>query len=109
MNTYIERHFAKMGARARLHGELTSARNANGVSIDIRRDNLGEFFDIALDRNDGRNLLVLDVQPRLRHLVLMYRRESADANSKFLCGHDERAWRFPRRRALRQFAAPWRR
>jgi hypothetical protein len=34
---------------------------------------------------------VIDVQPKERHLLLMFRRERGDV-SKFLCGHDERHW-----------------
>ena len=91
MNAYLERHFAKMGARVKLRERAEVVRNA-GVSIDIGRDSLGEFYDVAANRSDSQSLCVLDLQPRMRHLLLMYRRPSAVANSKFLCGHDERAW-----------------
>lgn len=91
MNAYIERHFAKMGARVKLRDRAAAVRGA-GISIDVGRDGFGEFYDIAASRNDAQSLCVLDLQPRMRHLLLMYRRPSAGANSKFLCGHDERAW-----------------
>lgn len=91
MNDYIERHFAKMGARVKLRTDSAVARDA-GISIDIGRDRFGEFYDVAADRNDGRSLCVLDLQPRMRHLLLAYARPTASQNSKFLCGHDERHW-----------------
>src|SRR5690348_10365822 len=90
MNTnLLERQFAKIGARAKVHAALApSART--GVSIDVGRDAEGEFFDIAVSRNTSHDLTVLDAQPRLRHLLLMSRQD--DEKHKFLCGHDERHW-----------------
>jgi hypothetical protein len=90
MNTQlIERHFAKIGARARV-AVGTAGRGRDGVRVDIGRDRLGEFFDIAVDERAGAELLVTDAAPRLRHLVLMA--ADAEGNHKFLCGHDERHW-----------------
>lgn len=87
MNAHlIERHFAKIGARAKVHAD--SMRFGGNVSIDIARDPEGEFFDIGVGRVDS--LSVVDVQPRIRHLLLMSRQ--SDGNHKFLCGHDERHW-----------------
>lgn len=90
MNTQlIERHFAKIGARANVHANRR--RNVRtGVSIDIGRDREGEFFDIAIGRDSAPELTVLDAQPRLRHLLLMSREDGE--KHKFLCGHDERHW-----------------
>jgi hypothetical protein len=90
MNTnVIERQFAKIGARAKVHAGL--ARGAQtGVSIDIGRDADGEFFDIAIGRDAPDELAVLDTQPGLRHLLLLSRQDSD--KHKFLCGHDERHW-----------------
>ena len=90
MNTnLIERQFAKMGARAKVHADRR--RNARtGVSIDIGHDAGGEFFDIAIGRDAPDELKVVDAQPRLRHLLLMSRQN--DEKHKFLCGHDERHW-----------------
>jgi hypothetical protein len=85
MNAHLlERHFAKIGARAKLRTVPGS------VSINIGRDRDGEFFDIAAGRAPAGELSVLDAQPRLRHLVLMSR--EANGKHKFLCGHDERHW-----------------
>lgn len=85
----LERHFAKIGARAKLRTD-TRRNRISGVSIDIGTDRLGEFFDIALGEPAAADLNVVDAEPRLRHLVLMSREE--DGKHKFLCGHDERHW-----------------
>ena len=82
----IERHFAKIGARAKVNAD--SLRRGGTVSIDIARDPDGEFFDIDVGRVDS--LAVVDAQPKIRHLLLMSRQ--SDGNHKFLCGHDERHW-----------------
>jgi hypothetical protein len=85
MNAHLlERHFAKIGARAKLRATPGS------VSIDIGRDRDGEFFDIAAGRAPVADLSVVDAEPRLRHLVLMSR--EPNGKHKFLCGHDERHW-----------------
>ena len=90
MNAHmIERQFERIGARAKVHADLR--RNARpGVSIDIGNDKVGEFFDIAIGRDDVPDLRVVDAQPRIRHLLLMS--EQSDGKHKFLCGHDERNW-----------------
>ena len=90
MNTqWIERHFEKIGARAKVHPETRRNRN-EGVTIDIGRDGAGEFFDIAMAKVASNHLCVVDVQPRMRHLLLLS--EQNDGKHKFLCGHDERHW-----------------
>ena len=90
MNAHIiERQFAKIGARALLRND--ARRNADtGVRIDIGHDMEGEFFDIAVTRGSTSGLVVVDAQPRLRHLLLLSRQD--DDKHKFLCGHDERHW-----------------
>lgn len=86
---WIERHFAAIGARAKLRPVDLRPASSN-FSIDVRRDDEGEFFDIAGGDRSTVDLSVVDVQPRLRHLLLMSRDDAA--NHKFLCGHDERHW-----------------
>lgn len=89
MNAHlIERHFAKIGARAKVHPE--TRRDCTGVTIDIGHDGEGEFFDIALAQPRLADVRVVDTQPRIRHLLLMSEQE--DGKHKFLCGHDERHW-----------------
>lgn len=87
MNAHlIERHFAKIGARAK----VDAARRRESVAIDIRSDLEGEFFDVAVPPRQAPELIVVDCQPRQRHLLLMSR--DNDGKHKFLCGHDERHW-----------------
>jgi hypothetical protein len=88
--TVIERKFEKMGARVKVR----EARNpsSNDFTIDVRKDKEGPYFDIAV--RDEIEMLVLDTQPKDRHLLLMAKdTENRRAEPmKFLCGHDERDW-----------------
>ncbi len=89
MNTHlIDRQFTKIGARVKVRAQ--SRRVRTELSIDIGRDVEGEFFDLALAKSDAVDVKVLDIQPRIRHLLLMS--EQSDGKHKFLCGHDERHW-----------------
>jgi hypothetical protein len=63
------RHFSRMGARLKIRGPATRQREK--VRIDVDTDRRGEFFDIRC--NEGLMPEILDVQPSLRHLVLMIR------------------------------------
>lgn len=85
----LVRQFERMGARLQLR-ELNHRRNSSAVAIDIRRDAIGEYFDVAANTEKSRELIVVDVQPRMRHLLLLSRED--DGKHKFLCGHDERHW-----------------
>ncbi|MCM2373655.1 hypothetical protein [Aporhodopirellula aestuarii] len=85
----IERQFTRIGARAQIH--RASRRNGiEGITIDIGNDGDGEFFDIAVASPLISTTRVLDVQPSMRHLLLMA--DQRDGKHKFLCGHDERHW-----------------
>lgn len=87
----IERHFKRIGARARVR--FPTFQNwilATDIAIDIRNDAEGEYFDISVQPNMLQNTQVIDVQPSKRHLLLMTRQD--DGKHKFLCGHDERHW-----------------
>jgi hypothetical protein len=95
-----------MGARVRVTQlpALSQSRQWNGrarvsmvaepVRIDIAHDAHGEYFDVRLRRDAFVN--VLDVQSGDRHLLLSAVGSQwpgqAAQESKFLCGHDERAW-----------------
>ena len=93
MGTLLETKFEKMGARVKVMS-LPARLAQDAVRIDVRRDKGGEYFDI-LHREDV-SVHVLDVRKDDRHLLLMARSTSPDrkdgVKSKFLCGHDERAW-----------------
>ena len=87
----IERQFTRIGARAKIHPPVVNRwTKVEGVSIDIGNDAEGEFFDISVERPVLAETRVLDVQPSLRHLLLMS--DQDDGKHKFLCGHDERHW-----------------
>jgi hypothetical protein len=93
----IQTKFEKLGARAKLRPLVRNRwRPAAGpIVIDISHDRRGEFFDIQAGNN--ADVLVLDIQPKDRHLLLMVRQPAErrgvpDRKDKFLCGHDERHW-----------------
>jgi hypothetical protein len=83
----LETMFGRMGARLKIR-EAAGRRPRAG--IDIGSDKRGEYFDISVEPNDGVEYEVLNIRPRLRHLLLMARRDND--KQKFLCGHDERHW-----------------
>ena len=83
----LETMFGRMGARVKIHGTINQ-RDRGG--IDIRSDNRGEYFDIAVAPNDPVEYEVVNIRPGMRHLLLMTRRD--ERKQKFLCGHDERHW-----------------
>ena len=90
----IASKFEAMGARVKFNTPprhvwgLREEPNEDAVTLDIRRDRKGEYFDIRAGANIGLN--VIDLRPGERHLLLMSR--SKEGKSKFLCGHDERHW-----------------
>jgi len=83
--------FARLGARLKLADRpARRSRTTGRVSLDVRADRKGEFFEIVKRPGTAAEIAVLDVQPSDRHLLLLVR-EGMD-KSKFLCGHDERHW-----------------
>jgi hypothetical protein len=105
MDSHMIQRFEKMGARVKItvvkpvRAIVPASRwsvpraPAAPVSIDIRRDGAGEFFDVR-HRKDVQ-VEVIDVKPADRHLLLLARVSEGTLRpqkSKFLCGHDERAW-----------------
>jgi hypothetical protein len=91
----LERAFARMGARVEF-GQLMRRNRLSGrmvsedLALDVRQDRHGEYFLISRAQASTTELLVLDVQPRDRHLLLLSR--SAAEKHRFLLGHDERHW-----------------
>src|SRR5438132_8181853 len=77
--------FARIGARVKV-----SERPSHFVSLDVRADRKGEFFQLSRWPRPEPDIEVLDLQPADRHLLLLVR-ESGEKH-KFLCGHDERHW-----------------
>jgi hypothetical protein len=90
----LERAFVKMGARVKFEGAKTRWMDGRRVrpdlALDVRNDDKGEYFLISRDCEAVEELIVLDVQPRDRHLVLMSRERGE--KHRFLLGHDERHW-----------------
>jgi len=84
--------FERLGARLKVEPAAIKDR----VSINIRADHKGEFFNIRVKHGEQLRLDAIDVQPRQRHLLLLAApqagRVDSSAKQKFLCGHDERAW-----------------
>src|SRR5215472_7321636 len=91
----LERAFARMGARVEF-GQLMPRNRLSGrvasedLALDVRQDRHGEYFLISRAQASTTELVVLDVQPRDRHLLLLSR--SAAEKHRFLLGHDERHW-----------------
>jgi hypothetical protein len=90
----LELAFARMGARVQF-GELQRTRilgriASQDLALDVRRDREGEYFLISWSPVSPTELVVLDVQPSDRHLLLLSRR--GREKHRFLLGHDERHW-----------------
>ena len=86
----LQKHFGRMGARVSLSVVETNRFRQAAAGIDIRHDGEGEYFDIRLPANETISYEVVDVDERLRHLLLLAR--DGNSKNKFLCGHDERHW-----------------
>lgn len=103
----IETAFAEIGARVRVRDlpprpvRATSPRVAelqaslglrapNFPTIDIRHDEKGEFFTLAVPH--GVKMEVIDTDVAARHLLLMARLDTKNDKARYLCGHDERHW-----------------
>ena len=91
----IANQFACMGARFKfVHPEPGRRRMApaSDYSVDIRRDNRGEYFELSVSKLTAGmiDIAVLQVQPHERHLLLLVKKPTS--KDRFLCGHDEREW-----------------
>lgn len=92
--------FGQIGARAKvgdLQRSLASSRGmgTQDIRLDVLKDGRGTFFDIRGGKDV--DFQVLDVQPQIRHLLLMARTPGKDPRQpdhkgKFLLGRDERDW-----------------
>jgi hypothetical protein len=93
----LERAFKKMGARVKCVDIVPRQRWPRereplmaDFSLDVRTDDRGEYFLVSRVPNSKTDLVALDVQPRLRHLLLLSRK--GNEKHRFLLGHDERHW-----------------
>jgi hypothetical protein len=82
--------------RGRRWGMSRSREEAPRIVLDIRRDKHGEYFEIRTGPGSRQEIVVLNVQRREKHLLLLSRQFGEQgqflAKQKFLCGHDERHW-----------------
>jgi hypothetical protein len=86
----LDTKFDRIGARLKVSDRLNQRARLGFVSLDVRTDRRGEFFEIVNPPWSNAEIAVLDVQPADRHLLLLVR--DGKEKSKFLCGHDERHW-----------------
>ena len=89
---HLNTPFSRMGARLRV-GELAPSDARHGgrpLTLDVRSDAEGEFFDFRVRPGVRLELDVIDLRRRDRHLLLRAR-EGRDAHF-LLCGHDEQHW-----------------
>lgn len=84
----LRRQFTRMGARLAVDDQGARLLFGQRVRIDVARDRAGEYFDLSFQPDFTAE--VVDIQPRLRHLVLLVREDRE--KSKYLLGHDERHW-----------------
>jgi len=84
--------FSRIGARLKITDRPSRRfRVLEGtISLDVREDREGEFFEVGHAPGADPEVVVLDAQPADRHLLLLVRQDSE--KQKFLCGHDERHW-----------------
>jgi hypothetical protein len=87
----IIKSFEQIGARVKVStfDRPRRGRDSRSIVVDVKKDRKGEFFDIRY--LDMVELLILDTQPKDKHLLLMAR-DPDNPKAKFLCGHDERHW-----------------
>lgn len=107
----LGRHFERIGAELELETIAVGASSRkmtprqrlalnSGYALDVIEERRNERYALILREDEAPQLefVPLDVQPNLRHLLLMVRKVDEDGvavgtqKSKFLCGHDERHW-----------------
>lgn len=87
--TLLKRRFEKAGLKVQFREPKDSSRATAPYLIDVRQKKGQEIFDIFINEDAGNfNLEVIDVKPKMEHLLLLAREENRLA--KFLCGVDER-------------------
>ena len=100
MNSEVIRsHFERIGARLRIEViERNISWNprlrGSDYSLDIEEAGRGERFLLTIWNDALRKyeFNTVNVQPDIRHLLLMSRGLETGGKRKFLCGHDERHW-----------------
>jgi hypothetical protein len=95
MKTALAKSFEKMGARVKVEEPFRSPflrriSVGEAFSLDVRRDKKGEYFVVTKAAEDPTELVVLDLQPDDRSLLLLTR--DGKKKARYLAGHDERNW-----------------
>jgi hypothetical protein len=85
----VEKKIAECFAEIGVPALVTTAAGGAGPSVNVWRDELGEFFEIRQTMRSPA--YVIDCDPEDRHLLLALGPAWFD-QSVFLCGHDERFW-----------------
>lgn len=96
-NLLIEKQFARIGARVKLNTLASESERhwltvGPPTSVSVQTDGKGEYFDLMVDLRQV-NVEVIDVQEKVRHLLLLARSVDGSRKDKFVCGHGER-WLF---------------
>jgi hypothetical protein len=91
----LERAFTRMGARVKFAEIVPRPRWVGqplmgDFSLDVQSDKRGEYFLVSRVPWSTTELVALDVQPRIHHLLLLSR--NGNEKHRFLVGHDERHW-----------------
>ncbi len=88
----LNTRFARIGARLQLGAwsGATPRNRSQPLTLDVRSDTEGEFFDIRLRPGAPVELYVPDLSRRTQHLLL--RAHAGQATHYYLCGHDEQHW-----------------
>lgn len=93
-NQSIQKKFSDIGANVSITERRPPRFGDNQlVSIDVVENKKVEHF--VLENPDDFPVEVLDIQPDLRHLLLLVRGQTDNGKKdlrRFLCGHDERHW-----------------
>lgn len=91
----LSKKFEEMGVRLKFSSYFRFSRIWDtNFSINIQRDQKGEFFEMWQREGHEMEISVLDHRPDLKHLLLMVKQKENESivHNKFLCGHDERFW-----------------
>ena len=86
MITSIREAFEAIGA------DVLTRLAGDSFEIDVQRSGDREVYQLTYPLGDSIQADVLDVKPRLRHLVLDVSGWRLPISGRYLCGHDEQHW-----------------
>jgi hypothetical protein len=91
---HLKHKFGLLGARLKVIHSDPPRSWARPITIDVRSDRKGEYFEVLVNSSSVADLEVMDVRTQDRHLLLLARDSSSRRVeiSRFLCGRDERHW-----------------